>query len=102
MKSILVCNIFKHYTIKSIVKSFEQFGFKVEERYYFTPEDIYHNEKLESLIQADIKSKDYEFIFTVNYSPIVSTLCYKNNRKYVSWTYDTPMNLHSLETMQNP
>ncbi len=102
MKSILVCNIFKHYTIKSIVKSFEQFGFKVEERYYFTPEDIYHNEKLESLIQADIKSKDYEFIFTVNYSPIVSTLCYKNNRKYVSWTYDTPMNLHSLETMDNP
>lgn len=102
MKSILVCNIFSHYTIKSIVKTFEQFGFKVDEKYYFTPEDMYHDDKLESLIQADIKSKDYDFIFTVNYSPIVSTMCYKNDRRYVSWTYDTPMNLISPETMDYP
>ncbi len=102
MKSILVCNIFKHYTIKSIKKAFEKSGYKIEEKNYYTPEDIYHDEKLEGLIQADICSNHYEFIFTVNYSPIVSSVCYKNNLKYVSWTYDTPMNLPSKETMDNP
>ncbi|WP_029202118.1 glycosyltransferase family protein [Oribacterium sp. NK2B42] len=102
MKSILVCNIFKHYTIKSIKKAFELSGYKVNERDYFTPEDIYHDDKLEGLIQTDIRSNHYDFIFTVNYSPIVSSICYKNNLRYVSWTYDTPMNLPSLETMDNP
>ena len=102
MKSILVCNIFKHYTIKSIKKAFELSGYKVNERDYFTPEDIYHDDKLEGLIQTDIRSNHYDFVFTVNYSPIVSSICYKNNLRYVSWTYDTPMNLPSLETMDNP
>ena len=102
MKSILVCNIFKHYTTKSIKKAFENSGYKIEEKNYYTPDDFYHDEKLESLIQNDIKSTHYDFIFTVNYSPIISSICYKNNLKYVSWTYDTPMNLPSQETMNNP
>jgi len=29
-------------------------------------------------------------------------VCYRNGIKYVSWTYDTPMNLRSTETMENP
>ena len=102
MKSILLCNIFKHYTIKSIKKAFEKSGFKVVEKNYYTPESLYHDDKLEGLIQTDIRSNHYEFLFTVNYSPIVSSICYKNNLKYVSWTYDTPMNLLSKETMNNP
>ena len=102
MKSILICVLFKPYTLKSLVNTFEKYGYKVEQREYYTPDDMYHDEKLEKMLQDDIKAGDYDFVFTVNYNPIVSKVCCKNSRKYVSWTYDTPMNLLSLETMDNP
>ena len=102
MKTILMCVLFKPYTLKSIVKTFEKYGYKVEKRDYFTPKDMYHDEKLEKMLQDDIKTGDYDFVFTINYSPIVSVVCCKNNLKYVCWTYDTPMNLISPETMDNP
>lgn len=102
MKSILICNLYKHYTVKHISDSFTKMGFRVLEKNYFTPEDMYQDEKLENMLGNDFGSQDYDFIFTVNYSPIVSRICYKLNLKYVSWTYDTPMDLLSMETMDNP
>ncbi len=102
MKSILICNLYKHYTVKHIAEAFKKSGYKVFEKNYYTPEDMYHDEKLEDMLSKDFKSEDYDFIFSVNYSPIVSQICYKLNIKYVSWTYDTPMDLISMETMDNP
>ncbi|SEA43302.1 Glycosyl transferases group 1 [Oribacterium sp. KHPX15] len=102
MKSILICNLYKHYTIKHIADSFKEMGLKVIEKSYFTPKDMYHDEKLEEMLRKDFGSQNYDLIFTVNYSPIVSGVCYRLNIKYVSWTYDTPMDLSSMETMDNP
>ncbi len=102
MDSILICNLYKHYTVKHIADSFRKTGYKVLEKDYFTPEDMYHDEKLEDMLSKDFRSYDYDFIFTVNYSPIVSRICHNLNCKYVSWTYDTPMDLISMETMDNP
>lgn len=90
------------YTIKDIVKIFEKFGYKVTEKNYYHIEDISDDEKLEMIVKSDVNSQDYDFVFTVNYSPVVSKVCYKNNCRYVSWTYDTPMNLFSKETLDNP
>ena len=102
MKNILICNLFKPYTLRSIVSAFNNYGYRVEQRDYFTPEDIYHDDKLERILERDVRSAHYDFVFTVNYNPIISNVCHKNNTKYVSWTYDTPMNLRSTETMDNP
>ena len=102
MRTIFICNIFRPYTLKSIINTFKRYGYKVDQRDYFAPQDMYQDEKLENMLQLDMKSKDYDFVFTVNYHPIVSKMCLKNNKKYVSWTYDTPMDLRSTETMDNP
>ena len=102
MRTIFICNIFRPYTLKSIINTFNQYGYKVDQRDYFTPEDMYHDERLEKMLHSDIEAKDYDFVFTVNYHPIVSKVCLKNNMKYLSWTYDTPMDILSMETMDNP
>ena len=90
------------YTTNSIVKAFKKFGFMVKENNYYIGNEISDEEKFERMLLSDLKSDNYDFVFTINYSPIVSKTCYKSNCKYVSWTYDTPMNLFSMETLDNP
>jgi len=102
MKKILICNLYKHYTINSIVKAFSELGCAVCIKDYFTPADKYHDAKLEMMLANDISAVKYDFIFTVNYSPIIADICYNHNVTYVSWTYDTPMDLYSTDTMDNP
>lgn len=101
MKKVLICNICKYYTVKSIAKNFAELGFKVTVKNYFTPNDKYHDEKLEEMLSRDFVSEAPDFVFTVNYSPIVSRVCFEKRIKYAAWTYDTPMDLSGTETMDN-
>ena len=82
--------------------AFSELGHKVTVKNYFTPKDKYRDEKLEKMISKDIDAEAPDFVFTVNYSPVLSKVCHKKNTKYAAWTYDTPMDLPGPETMDNP
>ncbi|OON86125.1 hypothetical protein BXO88_08725 [Oribacterium sp. C9] len=102
MKKIFICNLFKYYTTECVWKGFEKLGCRVVLKDYASPKDKFRDSELESRLSKDIKNVDPEFVFTVNYNPIVSRACYKSNVKYVAWTYDTPMDLPDTDTMDNP
>lgn len=53
---------------------------------------------------SEYVSKDtYDAVFTVNYFPLVAQVCYDKQIKYVSWSYDNPLNvLHIEETLGYP
>lgn len=45
----------------------------------------------------NISAKDYSAIFSVNYFPLLSEVCKKNDLKYISWCYDNPLNVERIE-----
>ena len=100
MKKIFICNLFKYYTMGAVWHGFEKLGHHVVMNSYNSPEDKFRDDKLEETLSKDIMKADPEFVFTVNYSPIVSRACYRSNVKYVAWTYDTPMDLPGTDSME--
>lgn len=39
----------------------------------------------------------YDAVFSVNYFPLVAQVCMEHNIKYLSWSYDNPLNVHNIE-----
>lgn len=39
----------------------------------------------------------YDAVFSVNYFPLIAQACYVNNIKYLSWSYDNPLNVADIE-----
>lgn len=54
------------------------------------------------LFDNTVTEKDYDFVFTFNYSPIISNCSKKHNIKYVSWIYDSPLVALYSYTIINP
>ena len=90
---ILFANIFISFTADTIIRKLRAMGHTVDERSYYTPEDLYHDEKIESMIKKDLKAYPYDCIFTVNIWPPVARVCHKAGIPYVAWSYDSPQNL---------
>lgn len=44
-----------------------------------------------------VKEAQYDAVFSVNYFPLVAQVCFENSVKYVSWSYDNPLNIHDIE-----
>lgn len=39
----------------------------------------------------------YDAVFSVNYYPLIAECCYQKNIKYISWSYDCPLNVRRIE-----
>ena len=48
-----------------------------------------------------MKKNDYEIVFSVNFSPLISEVCQELEREYISWIYDSPIHIRNLEAMMN-
>ncbi|MCR5099517.1 MAG: glycosyltransferase [Lachnospiraceae bacterium] len=90
---ILFANIFVSFTGDTIIRKLKSLGHDVVEQTYYTPEDLYHDEKIENMIQKDLKARVYDCVFTVNIWPPVARVCHKAGIPYVAWSYDSPQNL---------
>lgn len=56
----------------------------------------------ESAFLSTVEEKQYDFVFSFNYFPIISRCCQKYGIKYVSYVYDSPLvSLYSC-TLINP
>lgn len=56
----------------------------------------------ESCLKEQLEKKSCDFVFSVNYFPVVSELCQKTETKYISWVYDSPyIHVYSY-TVLNP
>lgn len=44
-----------------------------------------------------IEKDTYDAVFTVNYFPLVAQACHKQHIKYLSWSYDNPLNVPDIE-----
>ena len=50
-----------------------------------------HSKEFEEAFAAALTNASYAFVFSFNYSPILSACCQNHNIKYVSYIYDSPL-----------
>lgn len=96
---VLVCNLFESLTSKTIQKYLRKLGYHVSEKTYYTPDDLYGDERIEKTIAKDIKLIRPDFVFTINFWPPVARACKKANTKYISYAYDSPQNIPKDDDM---
>ena len=80
----------KAYNYKDIKRTFESMGYEIKEVYqdllnYDVDEEF--AEKLRGIIRTDC----FEFLFTVNYFPLISNVCQEQGLLYVCWSCDNPL-----------
>ena len=80
----------KAYNYKDIKYSFEKMGYEVKEVY----QDLLNydvDEEFAAKLKGIIKAEVFEFVFTVNYFPLISNVCQECGLLYVCWSCDNPL-----------
>lgn len=84
------------YTISDILDSFNQLG--IEYRIFsYCFENKNDDEFFIHRFTKTIYEDKYDAVFSVNYFPLIAESCYKSNVKYISWSYDNPLNVKNIE-----
>ena len=77
------------YCNEDMKEGFEKEGHEVEVCPFFEGIRI-KQEEAEKYLQPRLSEKQYDFVFSFNYIPIVSNICKEFDAPYVSWVYDSP------------
>lgn len=80
----------KMYGKQDIIDAFTKLGHEVR----CTDIPVVHegdNKVIAEKLDEYIKNSEVDLVFTSNYYPVVSNICEKYNRIYVSWVYDSPL-----------
>ena len=90
------------YTQQDIVDTLKEHGVSIKQISYCfgdKNQDDYFFRHFSKYVTAD----DYDAVFTVNYFPLIAQVCYEKQVKYLSWSYDNPLNvLHIEDTLGYP
>lgn len=84
-----------------MISAFEQYGFDVE---LFNHDNLhnYRDQEFDIYFDSLVKQNNILFVFSFNYFPSISNGCNRNNLKYLSFVYDSPLvSLYSY-TIINP
>lgn len=85
------------FTNEVIIRFFKQKHIRVDTFSYYPLESLEKDEKFVFQMCKKIKDADYDFVFSINYIPVVAIACHMENIPYVSWSYDNPLNIAHIE-----
>ena len=68
----------------------------------FSNKETRHDEVVENELSSVLHKEVPDVVFSFNYFPIISTVCNKENIRYISWIYDSPYVLLYSYTAINP
>lgn len=90
------------YTQLDIVSTLKDHGVLIKQISYCFG-DKNHDDYFYRHFSEYVSADNYDAVFTVNYFPLVAHVCYDKQVKYLSWSYDNPLNvLHIEETLGYP
>ncbi len=78
------------YNYYDVERTFKKLGHSVTEIQYHI-DDYDGDEGFLELLPRILAEKKYEFVFSINYFPVISDACEKLGVKYVCWTCDNPL-----------
>ncbi len=50
---------------------------------------------------AALKKEPFDAVFSVNFNPLISTICQEQGVPYLSWVYDAPLHIRDLSPLKN-
>lgn len=78
------------YLYNDILDVLKNNGHEVRTVYYHF-KDRFADEFFISRFTQKLVSDSFDIVFSVNFFPIVATICHDKNIPYISWTYDSPL-----------
>lgn len=78
-------------------KFFQKRHIQVETFYYYPLASMEEDDVFVEKFAKKIVEGTYDFVFSVNYIPVVAIACHKKDMPYVSWSYDAPLNISHIE-----
>ena len=99
MKVIFI-KLFESYFDVSVPAAMKRMGWEVEEETFYTPEDFVHDARLQQMVRERLKGEKCDFVFTVNFWPVLAPVLDDLGMKYVSWSYDAPLRLAGTDEME--
>ncbi|MDD6380118.1 MAG: DUF3880 domain-containing protein [Lachnospiraceae bacterium] len=89
MKKILIYR-WKAYNYDDVIAAFQKLGFETKIiRQNLDNYDV--NDEFAELLRNEIKKDTYDFVFTINYFPVISDVCEELSIPYVSYSCDAPL-----------
>lgn len=84
------------YTHKDILDTFGKKGYtcKVMKHRF---KDVNHDDDFVRDFNECLDEGDYEFVYSTNFFPLVAECCNAHNIKYISWSYDAPLDVPDIE-----
>lgn len=90
------------YTQRDIAEEFHKMGIQYRNIVYKLRNldcDSYFEKRVSELL----KKEHYDAVFSINYFPVLSAICMNYKIPYLSWSYDSPINIEGMEeTLGNP
>lgn len=69
--------------------------------HYNTVEYIFNDKNKDDTFitwfSSQLRDAHYDAVFSVNYFPLIAQVCATFNMKYLSWSYDCPLNVYNIE-----
>lgn len=84
-----------------VIEAFQEYGYDMEE-VSWNDGDYEDNPHFSNGLKKKLQQKEYEFVFSFNYFPVVSKVCLDEGVKYISWVYDSPHITLYSKTIFNP
>lgn len=84
------------FTKNDIIETFEKMGISYD-LFGYSFADKNHDDFFEYRFLKCFSKNTYDIVFSVNYYPLIAKCCYEKGIKYVSWCYDNPLNVISIE-----
>ncbi len=99
MAKILVYR-WKAYNYIDVMSTFAKLGYEIDE--ISQPLMNYDvDEEFGEMLRDKIRSKVYDFVFSINYFGIISDICQEQGILYVAWSCDSPMISMHHESVYN-
>lgn len=84
------------YTQTDIMSTLDKMGIAYKNVLYKLKDfnqDAYFEKRIKELLEEE----EYQAVFSVNYYPVLADICMGFNMPYLSWSYDSPLNIENIE-----
>lgn len=69
--------------------------------FFYQFEDWEKDDRFQELFREKLKCANYTDVLSVNYAPLISTVCEELSVPYTAWVYDSPLHIRNLDTLKN-
>ena len=73
-----------------IEEAFQAEGHKVVRFPFSKNQDVVHNREVEEGLTAALHKETPDVVFSFDFFPVISSVCAKENIRYISWVFDDP------------